>query len=365
MNAEKPTRKGPWWVRFGVKVLAVALAVLLFWLLDFVVRDLGSIRGPDYEAIEKEHVDQALLDRQEALEVELRDHRQGIEHLTRRKKALDDSTSGVRQTLGQLIELQRLSLTNQQTLTAEQQKAFEKSTELFLANQATRLDLDDQINARVSQGTQLEQELEDIRKQLEEQRKPARKEFDELRGRHRRRVAALKLVVLIPLLLIASFLVVKKRGTGYAPVFYAFGAAVLAKVAEVVHAYFPSRVFKYILILVLIGVVLKLMQLLIKAVIAPGKASLTKQYRDAYERFLCPVCEHPIRRGPLKFRYWTRRTAKKLAPGSGADVSAVEEDYTCPACGTVLFGECDACHRVRHRLLPYCEHCGDEVDLPS
>lgn len=365
MTSSTQGRRGPWWVRLGVKVLAVVLGVLLFWLLDFVVRDIGSIKGPDRAEVEEEHVDQALLERQGELNAKLKDNRQAIDHLGRRKKALDDSTKGVRGTLDQLIALQKLSITSGKALTAEQQAAFEKSTGLFLANQAARLGFDEQVNELVKQGTQLEEELKDIGEQLEAQRKPAWEEYDRLRRKHNRRVATLKLFVLIPLLLVASYLVVKKRGTGYAPIFYAFGGAVLVKVGQVVHAYFEPRVFNYILILVLIGVVFRILQLLIKAMVAPGKASLTKQYREAYERFLCPVCEHPIRRGPLKFRFWTRRTAKKLVPVPGETRTDADEEYTCPSCGTSLFGECASCHRTRQTLLPYCEHCGDEIDLPS
>lgn len=365
MKADTPRRKGPWYIRFGVKVMAVALAVLLYWLLGFVVNDIGSIKVPDYGAIEEQHVDRALVVRQEALQAELQDTKRTIDRHNKRMQALGDSTRGVQRTLDQLIELQRLSLTNQQALTTEQQGAFKESFDLFLSNQTRHQNLNEQVIELVENQTRLDQELTVTGKQIAGQREPARKEYNELMRRHRDRVAAAKLVVLIPLLLVAAFLVVRRRGTSYAPIFYAFGAAVLAKVAEVVHAYFPSRVFKYILILVLIGVVLKLLQLLIKALVAPGKASLTKQYREAYERFLCPVCEHPIRRGPLKFLFWTRRSAKKLAASPGGSADQGDTEYTCPSCGTVLFGECASCHRVRHLLLPYCEHCGDEVDLPS
>ncbi|MHC4105255.1 MAG: double zinc ribbon domain-containing protein, partial [Planctomycetota bacterium] len=34
--------------------------------------------------------------------------------------------------------------------------------------------------------------------------------------------------------------------------------------------------------------------------------------------------------------------------------------YTCPACGTELYEKCDKCSDIRHSLLPFCEHCGNE-----
>ncbi|MFT7512174.1 MAG: hypothetical protein ACI9QL_001381 [Candidatus Omnitrophota bacterium] len=39
----------------------------------------------------------------------------------------------------------------------------------------------------------------------------------------------------------------------------------------------------------------------IRAIAFPKTESLVKQYREAYESFLCPICEYSIRRGPPKF----------------------------------------------------------------
>ena len=72
--------------------------------------------------------------------------------------------------------------------------------------------------------------------------------------------------------------------------------------------------------------------------------------------FLCPVCEYPIRTGPRRFLFWTRRTVNRsVSPGAA---SAAEEPYTCPCCGSVLFERCPSCQGVRHALLPHCSHCG-------
>jgi len=124
----------------------------------------------------------------------------------------------------------------------------------------------------------------------------------------------------------------------------------------VVHEYFPTRYFKYVLILALLAVVVRLLVYLIRTVAFPKVEWLERQYREAYERFLCPVCEYPIRTGPRKFLYWTRRTVHKILPLSG--VSDAESPYTCPCCGTAVFETCPACGKIRHSLLAHCEHCG-------
>ena len=98
----------------------------------------------------------------------------------------------------------------------------------------------------------------------------------------------------------------------------------------------------------------------IRVVAFPKAQWLTKQYREAYERFLCPICEYPIRTGPRKFLFWTRRTVNKIVlPNDSTDYEA----YACPACGTGLFEECEKCHNIRHALLPHCQHCNAEKKI--
>jgi len=174
-------------------------------------------------------------------------------------------------------------------------------------------------------------------------------------------LALYQLVVLVPLLLVAGYLVIRKKGSVYFALFLALGGATLIKVALVVHEYFPSRYFKYVLILALLAVVVRLLVYLIRLVAFPKIDWLVKQYREAYERFLCPVCEYPIRIGPRRFLYWTRRTVHKILPQG--DTSYKIEPYTCPSCGTRLFEECPECHNVRHALLEHCAHCGAKKDL--
>src|SRR5206468_11254740 len=97
----------------------------------------------------------------------------------------------------------------------------------------------------------------------------------------------------------------------YAPLIYALSIALMLKVALVMHEYFPSRYFKYVLILVCLAVVLRVLVYLLRMIAFPKRDWLLKQYREAYEAFLCPICEYPIRRGPLKYLFWNRRSIRK------------------------------------------------------
>ena len=178
------------------------------------------------------------------------------------------------------------------------------------------------------------------------------------------KIAFFQLLFLIPLLLIAVYLYIRRRSSLYASLIHAFGIAILAKVTLVIHEHFPSRYFKYILLLVALAVVVRVLVYLIRVIAFPKLDWLIKQYREAYERFFCPVCEYPIRRGPMKYRFWDRRSLRKLPPAEPTGPSP-DEPYVCPSCGTRLFEKCSSCSAIRYSLLPFCEQCGAEKDLAA
>ena len=112
-----------------------------------------------------------------------------------------------------------------------------------------------------------------------------------------------------------------------------------------------------------IVVVIGILHFLIRRIANPGREWLINQYREAYQKHQCPVCCYPIERGAFRQALWTSKGPKAVFAATVAENadSRKETPYTCPSCGTVLFNECDSCHRIRHSLLPYCEHCGQET----
>jgi predicted RNA-binding Zn-ribbon protein involved in translation (DUF1610 family) len=353
--------KGTWVHRFAIRFFTVALAVLFFWLIGFFLEDIRTIKGPEYPAVEKTHLDARLLEKQSLLERQIAGLAGEIANLSEKQRIIGDSSRSLQQTLSQIIELQKQGLQKNVAFTEKQQVNFSDSLNLFLENQKNYQTLSQSITEKVSQKQQLAAESEALSREIEAQRRPAREEFERLMVRHRIRLASIQLLVLLPILLIAAALIVKKRGSLYAPLFMALGAAALARVAFVIHQYFPARIFRYALTLSLIAVVMKLLVHFIRAVAFPGLPTLARQYREAYERFLCPVCEYPIRIGPRRFLFWTRRTVNKIVVPTGQNEK--EEVYSCPSCGSRIFEECPSCHQVRHAFLPYCTHCGNKREI--
>lgn len=360
MNAkQKP--KGPWINRFITRLFTVVLAVLVFWLLGFLVQDIKSIKGPQYDAIAKRHVDQSLVKKRGTLEKQIADLDRKIGNRKQQQQLVSDSSQNVQRTITQLVELQKLSIQKDITLSESEQKNLAVSLNHFLESQKKYQELNTGISQLVAEKRGTEEEKKDVDHQLDEQRKPAREEYNRLDKRHRLKLAALQLVILLPLLVAAAILIIKKRVSIYFPLFLACGGATLVKVTLVMHEYFPKKYFKYIVITVLLLAVARLLIHFIRVVAFPKARWLTKQYREAYERFLCPVCEYPIRIGPRRFLYWTRRTVSKIVLQK--EQAGKEEMYTCPSCGTVLFEKCSSCQNIRHSMLPHCRHCGVEKEI--
>jgi hypothetical protein len=349
--------KGPWIHRFLTILFSVVFAILCFWLTGFVVDDIGSWPGPEYQELEARRLDQNTVKEAEATRRQIADTQRKITDQKARQELLADSTANSQRTMNQLLEFQRSSLEKNVTPSSDERKALAESQQRFLANQTQYQILNEEIVRLNEQLRGLNEKQSGIETQLDAQRGPIQEEFRALMRTHDLKMAALKLAVLIPLLLIGVVLFVRHRSGPYAPIIYAFGAAILLKVGLVMRQYFPSRYFKYVLILTAIAIVLQVLLYLVRMVASPKKDWLLKQYREAYEAFLCPICSYPIRRGPLKYRSWTRRTIKKMTAQTAA--SSAEEPYVCPMCSTRLYEECEKCNAVRHSLLPSCQTCGE------
>ncbi len=352
-------RKGPVAHRVIVLAFSIVFAVLFYWLLGFVIKDIGTWPGPDMAELESRLLDPQLAQVASSLSEQIEELNRKASETQNRQRLLKDSIDNATRTVDQLLEIQRLSLEKNSEQSAEEQSAMSKNIQLFLTNQQQYQTYNDEISQLNEQLIGLQQQQRENRRQLEAARSPIWEQYRKQLERHNLKMAGLKLAVLVPLLLIVLVLFLKKRTSIYAPLIYAIAIAVAVKVMLVMHEHFPSRYFKYILILVSLGIVTWILVYLLRMIAFPKKDWLLKQYSDAYEAFFCPICSHPIRRGPLKYMSWTRRSIRKatlrLPP---MEAGQREEAYTCPMCGTHLYEMCSSCQGIRHSLLPVCDKCG-------
>lgn len=357
----KTKSQGRWIFRFTIRLFTIVLCILVYWALGFMVEDIRTIPGPKYKEIEKDYLNSTLVENSQELKKEIDDLARQIDHLTKKQNIIGDSSQNLQQTVTQLFELQSLGLQKNINFSDTEMANFSDTLQVFLENQKKYQALSQDLSEMLEQKQGLVLKKEQIDQEIAKQQKTARKQYDKLANRHRLQLAFLQLAILLPILAMAVLLVVKKRTSMYVPLYWALGVATLFKVALVMHEYFPSKFFKYVLIIALLLTVIKLLIYFIRSAAFPKADWLVKQYREAYERFLCPVCDYPIRTGPRRYLFWTRRTVNKIVvPNSGLEQ---EEAYVCPSCTTELFAECSVCHKIRHTMLPGCQHCGAIKDI--
>lgn len=355
-------KRGTGGTRFLIHLFTAFLGILIFWLLGFMVRDIESLQGPEYALIESKHLDQSVIMRKERLEAQLAKMERLITSKHEEQRLTGDSSQNLQRTINQFLDLQKISIEKAISLSEADKENLSLSLKHFFESQRRYQELNKHLTELTSQKHRLDDEKRSVEQQIEEQTRPAHEEFRKLTQLHRLRLALYQLSILVPLLLIAGYLLIGKRRSIYFPFLLAFGAATLLKVGFVIHGYLPIRYFKYILTVTLIIVVARLLVHLVRIKAFPKPDLLMRQYREAYEQFLCPVCEYPIRIGPLKFLSWDRRTAYKILPQQ--KFTGKNEPYTCPSCGTGLFEQCPSCQQIRHALLIHCEHCGSKKVIP-
>ncbi len=344
-------------------LLSVLLMFLFIWLLGFVLDDIGDLQGPDWNAVLAEHEDPALRARAQELastiaEIQWRVSRQ--EQLQQEQRRSMDNARG---TMQQMMELQRLSLEQGAPPSEVEKDALAQAQQRFLDAQESYETANAEIAAANETVYRLSQEQKAVADTLEQQEDPARDDFNAQLRAHRLQVASWKLAFIVPLFLLAAWLFSRHRGSAYRSILLAALAATFWKVGGVMFDHFPREYFKYIAIVAAIVIVLAFLVWLLRKAARPGRDLLLTRYREAYRGHVCPVCAYPIARGPLRFAVWTRKGPRSGGNGNevlSAQDAAADAPYACPSCGTSLFSTCGNCSSLRHTLLPYCEHCGDE-----
>ncbi|MBC8378897.1 MAG: hypothetical protein H8E62_06970 [Planctomycetes bacterium] len=353
----KQKAKGSWGVRFFIIVLGVILGFLFFWMLSFVEGDIGRIKGPDQHLVRREYISEEVDEQKKDLDKEIADLNRDIDSLLERKNNLFRSITNLQNTINQLLSIQKESLSEDIEFPQESIQTLRESQAAFLENQREDLRFTQQIGVLTLQLQERRSLVAEVTEQIKTLETNVNEDYRELMTKHRLKVAILKLSFLVPVFLMVSFLFMKYRASAYWPLVWAAFIAAFIKIAMVAHKYFPTNYFKYIALLVIMAIVLRILVYLIKMIVAPKKDLLIKQYQQFYDKHLCPVCTKPIKTGPLRYAGWKKKATVLAAPGTEMDK---QQAYTCPSCGTGLYDKCDTCGGIRHALLPFCEHCGTE-----
>jgi len=356
-------RIGPISHRIMIYAFSAILTLLLIWAIGHILSDIGNIEGPNWQTIQTEAIGNSLQDQQQKLNEEKNTIVAQIENQQENQKILKNSMSSSKETMEQLLSLHRLALEKSVKPTVDQQNALAESQTLYLSSQQQFQQANNEIVVLTEKQRQLQQEIDTITEKIDTRRELGRGKFDTLMRTHRWKTAGLKLLLIIPLLFGVTWLLVYKRKSDFAPLVFAAFVATFVQTGMIMQQYFPAEFFHYILIGVAIFVVIIILRHLIQLASSPQKDWLLKQYKEAYRKWLCPVCNFPIRRGLRKEFDWSSRKFQVAIPIWQKEEETSEEPYTCPSCGQTLYEKCEDCQHIRHSLLPFCEACSGHKEM--
>ncbi len=359
MTTETQQTKGPASQRFWILILNIALAILVYWLLGFILDDIGNQPAPAWKKTLAQFQDQTLVKQNEPLLSKETEYSKQVDLLRKKQDLLQTSISSYRDTMNQLLDLQKASTQKGAAISATAQQNLDNATKLYLQGQQQFQTLNNSIAEANDEWQQTRKKSDAIADTLNEQAKKGYETYDKQLLHHNLKIAALKLLVLIPLLLITAYFFIKKRHSIYARMIAAVGFAIIAKIVVVMHEHFPARIFKYLLILVLIFLVVRALITLLRRINSPKIDWLLKQYKAAYKNLFCPICEYPIHPDALKYSAVLQSNVNNITFADSNRLHNIEK-YSCPSCGTGLYRKCEVCEHTRHTLLPFCENCGTE-----
>ena len=161
------------------------------------------------------------------------------------------------------------------------------------------------------------------------------------------RVFLYRLAVTLPLLGIAGWLFVRKRGGTWWP--FVWGFIIFALVAFFVEVvpYLPSYG----------GYVYYGVGLIVTAVV--GRYCITALNRRIAQQALIEQQPDNVRRGELAYDVALARLSKGVCPGCERPVDLKSADNSfCPHCGIGLFTDCGRCAARKNAFSPFCHACG-------
>ncbi|MHC4290335.1 MAG: hypothetical protein ACYSSK_09850 [Planctomycetota bacterium] len=291
----KRKAKGSWGVRFFIVVLGIILGVLFYWLLNFVVRDIGKIERPDKHLVRRQYISEEIDDQKGDLEKELRRLNSRIGEMKEQKHILADIASSSKGMVDQLISIQKDNLAENAEFSEKNEKILQENHSIYLENKNKVLGLNEQISGLILKRQEKDVALATVTDQIKALEVDVDADYLVLEDKHDFKVAVVKFSFLVPVFLAVSLFFMKFRKGAYWPLLWSVFIASFIKISLVVQEEFETEYFKYIALFVVLAIVLRILIYLIRLIVAPKKDLLIKQYQQFYDKHRCPVCTKPIK----------------------------------------------------------------------
>ena len=330
------------WFQRALWLLAVIFAWFLIGLGGLIVGDLPRVAQ---SLSQDQFMPQPATQQQRALiEAQQRAQRQAVEAREQARlvaKARADDLNAARASFSAWVSTRRA------TGLADQDAELVARTRNLETLQAAALAAQQKVRSEDARVLANEQTISNARQRLDTFAQAARQRYDSAYRARQLRVFGVRLAFTLPLLLIAGWLLARRRKSRYWPFVWGFAFfALFAFFVELV-PYLPSYggYVRYA-----VGIVLTLLigTWGIRRIQAYLERQKTTEARPEAER-----------RKDLGYDLAHARLAKKICPGCERPVNLDDptRDF-CMHCGITLFDTCPACGTRKSAFGHFCHHCG-------
>ena len=174
-KAHRP--KGPWLNRVFIGMLTFCFGLLTFIFEGFVLRDIETIRQPDWETYRSQRSDQSLSElqvRSSELGRQLADLDRQIKRQEAEQRVLQDGSRNLQETMRQLVELQRLSIQKEVAMSEGGQANLSTALNQFLETQTRYQSFNKQLQDQHETKRLAEDEKRSVDDQVQQATAPIR-----------------------------------------------------------------------------------------------------------------------------------------------------------------------------------------------
>jgi hypothetical protein len=338
----KALRLSEKWFRRGLWVVAVVFAAFLIGLGSTIVGDLPKVEKPlavdDF--LDKPAADRLRAEIQQAQRT-TRDAQDALDQARLKRRAAEADTQATRDSFQNWLATRRATqLSDQDPEVIARTQALDKLKQAERAAQAAE-QRQEQVLLDTRQGEAR------ARQQLQEMQDEAYRKMNVEARRVELRVFLYRLALTLPLLLVAGWLLRKKRHSTWWPFVWGFVMfALFAFFVELV-PYLPSYggYVRYVVGIIVTVVVGRQAIIALNRYLERQKAA--EQLPDAQ------------RREELSYDTALARLAKGACPGCERPVDLRNEKIDfCPHCGIGLFDRCRQCATRKGAFAKFCHSCG-------
>ena len=333
------------WFNVALWAVAVVFATFLVGLGSLVVGDLPQVEARhDIDQFLPPEPAAAVRDALKRIGTERED---SVRRAEEAQLALDTARSAsvaARETFENWLR------TRDATQRVDQDPGLVARTEQLDALKAAERAIQERLDGLARRGLDLANEEEAQRRIDADLRAKAQEQLDAADRGQELRVFGYRLALLLPLLLLAAWLLLKRRHTKNWPFVWGFAfAAAFAFFVELV-PYLPSY-GGYVHLGV--GVVLTVLA---------GRAAIDALHRYRARQLAAEARPNEERRTGITSEQAFQRLARKACPGCERPVDlANPEANFCPHCGIGIFERCPACSHRKSAFERFCYACGDRT----